>query len=420
MNNDAMQVKDAAPRYGAQPVAQDVPPGFMSSAAGLLPRDWNVKPLGELASFRTGPFGSALHKSDYIEGGIPLINPMHIVDGVLVPESETSVSEHAANRLADFRLRRDDIVIGRRGDMGRCAVVRESQAGWLCGTGSLIIRSFGDVDVTFLQRVLTTARVIGLIEGASVGSTMVNLNQTALATLPIQCPPLLEQRAIAEALSDVDGLLGALEALIAKKRAIKQAAMQQLLTGKTRLPGFSGEWETKRLGDVCQITTGRKDVNEENPVGQFPFFTCSRSHTFSDSYSFDSEAILIAGNGEVGNLHYYKGKFEAYQRTYVLTDFMANVHYLWQQLSTFLVDSLGIGKIGSSIPYIKKENLLGFQFCSPRDPAEQTVIATVLSDMDREIAALEARRDKTRAIKQGMMQQLLTGRVRLVKPEAAA
>jgi type I restriction enzyme S subunit len=123
---------------------------------------------------------------------------------------------------------------------------------------------------------------------------------------------------------------------------------------------------------------------------------------------------LIAGNGDVGNLHYYKGKFEAYQRTYVLSEFGDNVSFLWHQLTFRLAESLGIGKIGSSIPYIKKGDLTEFTFDSPIVETEQTAIATVLSDMDDEIAELERRRDKTRAIKQGMMQQLLTGRVRLV------
>jgi type I restriction enzyme S subunit len=212
----------------------------------------------------------------------------------------------------------------------------------------------------------------------------------------------------------VDALLGAQEALLAKKRDLKAAAMQQLLTGQTRLPGFHGEWVTKKLGDVCRITTGKKDVNEGNPNGQYPFFTCSRSHTYSDSYSFDTEAILIAGNGDVGNLHYFNGQFEAYQRTYVLSDFTTHIRYLWQQLSAYLADALGLGKIGSSIPYIKMENLVEFRFSSSVDPAEQTAIAGVLSDMDAELAALEERREKTRALKQGMMQELLTGRIRLV------
>lgn len=248
----------------------------------------------------------------------------------------------------------------------------------------------------------------------SIQTAITGINTTAYFSCPVITPPLREQEAIAEALSDADALIESLEQLVAKKRQIKQGAMQELLTGKRRLPGFSGEWHVQRLGEVCRVTTGRKDVNEGNPNGQFPFFTCSKSHTFSNSYSFDTEAILVAGNGDVGNLHYVNGKFEAYQRTYVLCDFLLQPGYLWQQLIANLAESLGLGKIGSSIPYIKKENLTEFEFKSPRESAEQIGITTVLSEMDSEISLLESKLTKARAIKQGMMQELLTGRIRLV------
>ncbi|MBK1736049.1 hypothetical protein CKO15_12340 [Halorhodospira abdelmalekii] len=174
------------------------------------------------------------------------------------------------------------------------------------------------------------------------------------------------------------------------------------------------DWGLKQLGMACHIATGKKDVNEGNPKGRYPFFTCSRSSTYSDSYSFDTEAILIAGNGDVGNLHYFKGKFEAYQRTYVLCSFADDVGFLWQQLCAYLSESLGLGKIGSSIPYIKKEHLFGFKYASPLNEREQRAIATILSDMDAELEALQQRRAKTAALKQAMMQELLTGRTRLV------
>jgi type I restriction enzyme S subunit len=262
---------------------------------------------------------------------------------------------------------------------------------------------------------LRSGAVESQIERLSFGSAQPQLTVKGISTLKIPLPPTkAEQEAIAEALSDADALIESLEQLLAKKRQLKQGTMHELLTGNKRLQGFSGKWEVKRLGEVCFITTGRKDVNEGNPDGQYPFFTCSRSHTYSDSYSFDTEAILIAGNGAVGNLHYFKGKFEAYQRTYVLSGFSTIVGYLWQQLTAYLAQSLGLGKIGSSIPYIKKENIANFSFHSPHAEAEQAAIAAILSAMDAEIAALEAKLAKARQIKQGMMQELLTGRIRLV------
>lgn len=173
------------------------------------------------------------------------------------------------------------------------------------------------------------------------------------------------------------------------------------------------DWEVQQMGNISAITTGRKDVNEGNPNGEYPFFTCSRAHTFSNSYSFNTEAILIAGNGDVGNLHYYRGPFEAYQRTYVIHNFSAHVRYFWHQLNYRLIESLGLGKIGTSIPYIKKENLTGFSFPLPPTLAEQEAIASALGDADALIESQEWLVAKKRDVKQGAMQELLTARRRL-------
>lgn len=210
--------------------------GYKKTEVGVIPFDWEVALLGDHASFRTGPFGSALHQSDYVIGGVPIINPMHIYDGGIFPSETMTVSEQTAGALSDFKLKAGDIVIGRRGDMGRCAVVREQQAGWLCGTGSMIVRP-ANTDADYLQRVLSSREVIAAIENAAVGTTMVNLNQGTLFALKIQFPPLPEQSAIASALADVDALLAGLDQLIAKKRDLKWAVMQQFSPER---PGFQG------------------------------------------------------------------------------------------------------------------------------------------------------------------------------------
>ena len=125
------------------------------------------------------------------------------------------------------------------------------------------------------------------------------------------------------------------------------------------------------------------------------------------------EAILIAGNGDVGNLHYYSGRFEAYQRTYVVHKFSRPVRYVWHQLDYRLIESLGLGKIGTSIPYIKRENLAGFAFPVPATESEQRTIAGALSDADALIESLEQLIAKKRHLKQGAMEELLTGKTRL-------
>ena len=204
-------------------------PGYRQAATRTTPEDWREVALAPLVSFRTGPFGSALHRSDYVDGGIPVINPMQIIDGRITPTPSMAVSETAARRLAEFRLSPGDVVIGRRGEMGRCAVVQAEQDGWLCGTGSMIVKPGPRLDGRFLQRVLSSRPVIAAIESASVGTTMVNLNQGTLGNLRISVPPTkAEQEAIAEVLGDADALIESLERLIAKKRQIKQGAMQDV------------------------------------------------------------------------------------------------------------------------------------------------------------------------------------------------
>ncbi|MEI7606104.1 MAG: restriction endonuclease subunit S [Rhodospirillaceae bacterium] len=197
--------------------------------------EWEINKLGDMASFRTGPFGSALHKSDYSNDGVPIINPMHIVGGEIIPERSMTITEDAAEKLSEFRVKPGEIVIGRRGDMGRCAVVREENRGWLCGTGSMIVRPFLSTCPHFLQRVLSSPQIISAIEEVSVGSTMINLNQGILMGLRVQAPPLAEQTAIAAVLSDMDTEVTALETKLAKARQIKQGMMQELLTGRIRL-----------------------------------------------------------------------------------------------------------------------------------------------------------------------------------------
>lgn len=201
-----------------------------------LPNGWIKVELGALAEFRTGPFGSTFHKSDYKWGGIPLINPSHIVEGEIVPDEAVAVSPDLARQLSVFVLQENDIVIGRRGDMGRCAVVKKQHAGFLCGTGSMIVRPTEKASSQLLQAYLTSQAVINKIEESSVGTTMINLNQATLSSLQLILPKdPLERQAIAAVLSDMDAEIQTLESRLAKARAVKEGMMQNLLTGRVRL-----------------------------------------------------------------------------------------------------------------------------------------------------------------------------------------
>ena len=168
------------------------------------------------------------------------------------------------------------------------------------------------------------------------------------------------------------------------------------------------DWEKTTLGKHCVICTGKKDVNEGEKFGIYPFFTCSRNHIYSNKFSFDTEALLIAGNGEVGNVEYYKGKFEAYQRTYVLDKFDINIQYIYHLLKYSLKDTLSRSHAGSVIQFIKLEDLTEFAFFYPTNNQEMVRIVSILDTIDTAIQQTQAIINKLKQLKQGLLHDLLT------------
>ena len=274
---------------------------------------------------------------------------------------------------------------------------------------------------------------------------MVNLNQASLASLKIQLPPIAEQRAIATALSDVDALIDGLAQLIAKKRDLKQAAMQQLLTGQTRLPGFSGEWEVKRLSD--HLTFLKNGVNSRaeltvegkvkylhygdihgarglllnpnvTPMPHLPLTKAARLDRLSDgdlvfadaSEDLDGvgKSVELSGLGQcdvVSGLHTIAIRFD---KQVLADEFKAYLQFI----PTFRRHLRRLAA-GTKVYATNRAHISSAEVRLPKVD-EQVAIATVLSDMDAELTALDARLVKTRALKQAMMQELLTGKTRLI------
>ena len=150
-------------------------------------KEWRTVPLSDVAEVRIGPFGSLLHKEDYIEGGHALVNPSHIIDGKIVPDEKLTITDEKYAALSAYKLEIGDVVLGRRGEMGRCAVVNND--GFLCGTGSMIIRSLGAIRPYFLQRILSSPSFRTVIEDKAVGVTMMNINVPIVSSLPIPLLP---------------------------------------------------------------------------------------------------------------------------------------------------------------------------------------------------------------------------------------
>ncbi|MFB0599127.1 restriction endonuclease subunit S [Aeromonas hydrophila] len=437
-------------KEGEKVATQAIPTGFKWTEIGIIPEDWIIEKLGMYASFRTGPFGSALHKSDYVIDGIPIVNPMQIIDGGIIPTSSMSISTTAATKLSEFRLQTGDIVIGRRGEMGRCAVVGIEENGWLCGTGSMIIRIKSSCESRFIQRVLSSKEIIAAIESSSVGTTMINLNQSTLRELKIFIPSNKnEQLAIATVLSDTDALISGLEQLIAKKQAIKTATLQQLLTGRTRLPQFAlrpdgtskgyktselgqipEDWEVVSLGDASQFINGRAYALHEWESSGVPVIRLQNLTGRGDEYYYSNLKLPERQYCDFGDLLFM---WSATFGPVIWKGSKAIYHYhIWKiecksgNNKTFLFYLLGDmterlksnSSSGGTMLHVTKEKMELTKSIFP-SVEEQTAIATILSDMDNELQALTQKLEKARALKQGMMQQLLTGKIRLPLPKEA-
>ena len=449
-------VRDASAGYLVEAgiaSAEDVPPGYKRTEVGVIPEDWAVKPVSDLASVKTGPFGSSLHERDYVEEGTPIVTVEHLGDYGLVHDNLPMVSEHDRKRLSRYELREGDIVFSRVGSVDRNSLVSADESGWLFSGRLLRVRvTNSNVNSQYLSYHFHSEAFKQRVRDVAVGQTMASLNTKILSGVVATTPSSgEEQRAIATALSDADALIESLDRLIAKKRAIKQATMQQLLTGQTRLPGFAGEWETRRLGNhVSFLKTGTNSRAELASNGRVAYLHYGDIHVRSsvtlnpnavttphiaaskvrhldklapgDLVFVDAsedlegvgksvEIIDVPKEGMVAGLHTIAARFDK--------DVLADGFKAYLQFCPEFIGTLRRLAAGTKVLATNRQHVASVEMELPC-VVEQQAIAAVLSDMDAEIETLERRRDKSRQTKQGMMQQLLTGRVRLVTPEVAA
>ena len=415
--------------------AEEVPPGYKRTEAGVIPEDWELKMLPEVCWFQEGP---GLRQWQFKTSGMKVINVTNLENGVLnLDNTDRHIALSEFNRVYQhFSIDSGDMVIASSGNSyGKTAVVRDQDLPLMMNTSVIRIKPVGKIIYGYLWTFLNSSLFKDQIDLMITGGAQPNFGPYHLKQVLLPFPLPQEQRAIAAALSDADGLIGALDALIEKKRAIKQATMQQLLTGKKRLPGFEGEWETKRLGEVTSIRNQKVLPSNVDPdtlcvelehIGQGDGRLLEVSiaqNSTSSKYRFFTGDVLF------GRLRSYLRKYWLADRDGICTTemwpLMADESRL---VSGFLYSTVQSDRFveaasisyGTHMPRADWNVMKNFEIHLPPLP-EQTAIAAVLSDMDAEIAALERRREKAKQIKQGMMQQLLTGRIRLVEsPEAAA
>ena len=434
-------VRDASAAYKvAADIAttEDVPPGYKRTEVGVMPEDWHIVSVKDIGMVRTGPFGTALKAAEYSRSdGVPLISVGEIREGYLrITEDTPLISKEVSRRLPQYVLKKGDIVFGRKGGVERSAPIGSNKDGWFLGSDGIVLRPSGQACSKYLAAQFGSSRVQNWLLQNAIGTTMASLNQSILKNAKIPFPSTEnEQQAIATALSDADALIESLDRLVAKKRAIKQAAMQQLLTGQTRLPGFTGVWETKRLGDVAEIRSGGTPSTAMPAFwnGGVPWCTptditalrgrkylsgTDRTISYAGLHASSAEnippqCIIMTTRATIGECAINTVPMTTNQGFKNLVPLSADTEFLYYLMTTKKSELIQLCG-GSTFLEICKKQLNSFELMLPRSREEQESIATVLSDMDTEIDALKRRRDKARQIKQGMMHELLTGRTRLV------
>jgi type I restriction enzyme S subunit len=378
----------------------------------VIPEDWEVTTVGEEFSIQLGKMLDA-------EKNVGVLKPYlgnRAVQWGRVDLTGIGFMKMSPSDLQRFRLRQGDLLVCEGGEIGRAAIWKEPIVECYYQKALHRLRPKGDYDVELMLNVLQRLSSTGFLLNFVTQTSIAHLPQDKFETVPIPLPSTkAEQVAIAEALSDADALIESLEQLLAKKRQLKQAAMQELLTGKRRLPGFSGEWEVRPFDEVLSrsnVKAHQIQTSDYQTTGQYPVVNQGREPIIAFSDRRDKRFRCPAGGGIVFGDHTCIVKFVDFDflvgadGTQILEardGQSARFHALQLQLN-------GIVPTGYNrhFKFLKERGFLAPSL------AEQEAIATILSDMDAEIAALEAKLAKARQLKQGMMQELLTGRIRLV------
>lgn len=445
-----MGVKEASAKYqiagDAAPAGEDVPVGFKRTEVGLIPEDWDITALGALGAFSKG---RGVRRDEASSGDLPCVRygELYTHHNDIVREFNSHISQSVASGSAP--IKQGDILFAGSGEtkeeIGKSAAFLGPEPAY--AGSDIVILSPRNSDPAFLGYALNVNYVVRQKAARGQGDAVVHITSNGLANLIVALPPSIsEQQDIARALSDVDALIESLQQLIAKKRALKQGVMQALLTGRQRLPGFSQDWEVRKLadfGDVYGGLSGKTKRDFGHGQGRFVTFIGVMSNVVVDMTGL--EVVDVKGSESQNEVLYgdllFNGSSETPQEIGLCAavreqvdgvylnsfcfgyrmqpgaplDPLYLVYFYRSNAGRELLAPLAQGAIRYNL---SKRALLGLEFGLP-SKEEQSAIATVLSDMDAEIDALETRLAKSRELQAGMMQALLTGRIRLPLGTAA-
>lgn len=386
-----------------------IPQGYKQTEMGIIPKDWKIISILNIAELLSG---LTYLPENISEQGLLVLRSSNIKDGNLSFEDNVYV-----NCIIDKNkyVKKNDILIcvrnGSSNLIGKCALVTKNYNATF-GAFMAVLRSpIGK----YLYQVFSSQ----IIQKQIQKNCKATINQITKADfknfyIPISIN-IKEQQSISEALYDTDKLIFSMQNLIDKKKAIKQGVMQELLTGKRRLPGFNGKWVKKRLGDIVEINKGSTLTSSEYVYGNIPVMAGGKDYAgMHNTFNRPEMTITISASGaNAGFIKIHSKKIFATDCSTIVPNKDYNIYYMYYNL---LINQNVIYNLqtGGAQPHVHPKDLYSLYIEYSTDLKEQQAIANVLTDMDDEIKKLEIKLQKYKNIKQGMMQELLTGRIRLL------
>ena len=393
----------------------DIPKGYKQTELGIIPEDWQLQSVGKYCTVKARIGWQGLRSDEYLTfGEYGLITSTDIVNGSINWGTCYFVSKARYLQDSNIIVQEDDTLISKDGTIGKVGIVQNMPFPSTLNSGVFVIRpKFDSIYKRYLGCIFKSIYFQDFINRLTAGSTIVHLYQKDIVNFIYPAPTLVEQRAIAEALSDIDGLIAALDKKIAKKRLIKQGAMSKLLSLSNR----GKKWFNTKLGCVVNIRKGSMLTSEEFIVGNVPVIAGGKTPAgYHNVANRPANTITISASGaSAGYVALHNTPIFASDCSTIVPDPSYDIEYMYHLLVYYQSEIYSL-QTGGAQPHVHPSDLNEMQILYASDIKTQQAIATILNDMDKEIADLEAKRDKYQFLKSGMMQKLLTGQIRLTKP----
>ncbi|MGI6308937.1 MAG: restriction endonuclease subunit S [Dethiobacteria bacterium] len=415
---------------------KNVPQGYKQTEVGVIPEDWEVTSINDSSTLKARIGWQGLTTKEYLpDGKYYLVTGTDFVNGKIEWDICNFVDADRYNQDKNIQIKVGDVLVTKDGTIGKVAFIDYLPKEATLNSGVFVVRPKDDnYDSLYFNYIMNFKIFDKFLNKLTAGSTILHLYQKDFIKFCFPLPPLPEQKAIAKVLSDVDELITSIEKLINKKQKIKQGTMQLLLTGKKRLPGFTGEWEVKRLGEIVRIVNGGtpSTTNSSYWNGNIKWCTPTDITKCRSKYLKDTEkkitknglnnssatllprgTLLLCSRATIGEIRIAYDEISTNQgfKSLICENNVYNeyLYYYINQIKGKFIEKAS----GSTFLEISKKDIAYIKMELPLLP-EQKAIAQILSDMDSEIEALEKKLEKYKLIKEGMMDKLLTGEVRLV------